>query len=289
MKRLFSYLLLLTSYLLLFSCSAEGEYSTWPCRFTYDNSLHLDPTLASAMNVDSRGVFCKIWDSSMGGLVLHFQSNQGSDATHQTVTEMERMSNYILGLNNGIIIGFQTMNTQPNGGFVAYDAQCPNCVRRENNYLNPVTDHRQNGAAAIRLTAKIQPAGGIYIGMLTGKNPRSRRDRRRCRTGRLICQRHGSRRNFRCLCLRQECQVILTDISAVIPRQNREESILRLPGNQDYRSVFKQPDRICLLCRTGTKDQAVRRTDSGIESEHIRRRYRRRAWRLKNRHIYIFR
>ena len=74
---------------------------------------------------------------SMGGLVLHFQSNQGSDATHQTVTEMERMSNYILGLNNGIIIGFQTMNTQPNGGFVAYDAQCPNCVRRENNYLNP--------------------------------------------------------------------------------------------------------------------------------------------------------
>ena len=56
MKRLFSYLLLFTSYLLLFSCSAEGEYSIWPCRFTYDNSLHLDPTLASAMNIDSRGV-----------------------------------------------------------------------------------------------------------------------------------------------------------------------------------------------------------------------------------------
>ena len=137
MKRLFSYLLLFTSYLLLFSCSAEGEYSIWPCRFTYDNSLHLDPTLASAMNIDSRGVFCKIWESSMGGLVLHFQSNQGSDATHQTVTEMERMSNYILGLNNGIIIGFQTMNTQPNGGFVAYDAQCPNCVRQTGNTLSP--------------------------------------------------------------------------------------------------------------------------------------------------------
>ena len=123
--------------LLLASCNAEGEYSIWPCRFTYDNSLHLDPTLASAMNIDSRGVFCKIWESSMGGLVLHFQSNQGGAATHQPVTEMERQSNYILGLNNGIIVGFQTLNTQPYGGFVAYDAQCPNCVRRENNTINP--------------------------------------------------------------------------------------------------------------------------------------------------------
>ena len=137
MKRLFSYLLPLATYLLLASCQAEGEYSTWPCRFTYDNSLHLDPTLASAMNIDSRGVFCKIWDSSMGGLVLHFQSTQGGDATHQQVTELERLPNYILGLNNGIIVGFQTFNTAPNGGFVAYDVQCPNCVRRENNTINP--------------------------------------------------------------------------------------------------------------------------------------------------------
>jgi hypothetical protein len=137
MKQLFSYLLLLTSYLSLTSCNAEGEYSTWPCRFTYDNSLHLDATLASVMNIDSRGVYCRIWESSMGGLVLHFQSSQGGDATYQPVTEMERLSNYILGLNNGIIVGFQTMNTQPYGGFVAYDAQCPNCVRRENNTINP--------------------------------------------------------------------------------------------------------------------------------------------------------
>ena len=58
MKRLFLYLLL--SPFIFFSCNAEGEYSTWPCRFSYNNGLHLDPTLASAMNVDSRGVFCKI-------------------------------------------------------------------------------------------------------------------------------------------------------------------------------------------------------------------------------------
>ena len=133
----FIFLYLLLSPFIFSSCEAEGEYSTWPCRFTYDNSLHLDPTLASAMNIDSRGVFCKIWESSMGGLTLHFQSNQGGEATHQQVTEMERLTNYILGINNGIIVGFQTMNTQPYGGFVAYDAQCPNCVRRECNTINP--------------------------------------------------------------------------------------------------------------------------------------------------------
>ena len=112
----FIFLYLLLSPFIFSSCEAEGEYSTWPCRFTYDNSLHLDPTLASAMNVDSRGVFCKIWDSSMGGLVLHFQSNQGGDATHQPVTELERLSNYILGLNNGIIVGFQTFIHQQSVG-----------------------------------------------------------------------------------------------------------------------------------------------------------------------------
>lgn len=52
-------------------------------------------------------------------------------------TEQERLANQVLGLNNGIIVGFQTLNQSPNGGFVAYDVQCPNCVRRENNTLNP--------------------------------------------------------------------------------------------------------------------------------------------------------
>jgi hypothetical protein len=130
-------LLHLLTAVLFIACQTEGEYSTWPCRFAYDNSIHLDPTLASAMHVDSRGIFCRIWESSGGGLFLNFQSNQGSAITQQQVTELERLSNYILGLNNGIIVGYQTMNTSPYGGFVAYDVQCPNCVRKENNTINP--------------------------------------------------------------------------------------------------------------------------------------------------------
>ncbi len=119
--------------LVLIGCKAEGEYSTWPCRFDYDNAIHQDQTLATAMNVDSRGVFCKISES---GVYYTFQNNQNMKS-QQPKTAEESQRNYVLGVNNGIIVGFQTFNTTPYGGFVAYDAQCPNCVRNTNNYLNP--------------------------------------------------------------------------------------------------------------------------------------------------------
>ncbi len=122
----------------LASCQADQEFSTWPCRFSYDNSLYLDPVLSSAMNNGSRGVFCQISEESRGGvLYLNFNSSNG-DSSQQRETALERQANYILGLNNGIIVGFQTLITEgPYGGFVAYDMQCPNCVRNANNYVNP--------------------------------------------------------------------------------------------------------------------------------------------------------
>ena len=134
MKKL---LWLLLATVMLTGCEADQEYSTWPCRFAYDNSVYLDATLASAMTAESRGVFCKISEMSQnGGIYLVFQNNQGQ-TTSKLETAMEQQANYIIGLNNGIIVGFQTFNNSPNGGFAAYDAQCPNCVRRENNTLNP--------------------------------------------------------------------------------------------------------------------------------------------------------
>lgn len=125
--------------LLLASCDADNEYSTWPCRFAYNNAIYLDATLASAMTADSRGVFCKIWESAYGGVkYLNFQNNHGQ-SSQKVETAMEQQSGnaFMLGINNGIIVGFQVLNTQPNGGFVAYDVQCPNCVRKENNTISP--------------------------------------------------------------------------------------------------------------------------------------------------------
>ena len=124
--------------LMLVGCNADQEFSTWPCRFSYDNSVYLDDVLASAMNNGSRGVFCQISETSSKGVrYLNFTSSTGQQSQKRE-TAMEMQANYILGMNNGIIVGFQTLNTDgAYGGFVAYDVQCPNCVRANNNYINP--------------------------------------------------------------------------------------------------------------------------------------------------------
>lgn len=133
MKRITAYFLLLTSnIILLSSCGAEQEFTSWPCRFIYDNSKHLDVTLSSATNPMVTGIFCKITQDSQGGTrYFFFENNQGS-SSQQIVTAEELRQNMRIGLNNGIIVGVQNF-----GGFTAYDLQCPNCVRRENNYASP--------------------------------------------------------------------------------------------------------------------------------------------------------
>ena len=131
--------LLALSCWLLAACSADEEYSTHPCRFSYNNMIHNDATLASAMDAYSRGVFCLISETTRAGVrYLLFENSAGikSEPVMETAEEVE--AKFILGLNNGIIVGFQTLNTDgPYGGFVGYDVQCPNCVRRENNTVNP--------------------------------------------------------------------------------------------------------------------------------------------------------
>ena len=131
---LFSFLLCL----LLVSCKADNEYSTWPCRFAYDNSIAQDATLATAMDPFSRGVFCLITESSRGGVkYLTFTNNQGLQSQMRE-TALEQQADFILGINNGIIVGYQTLITEGYGaGFAAYDVQCPNCVRTTGNDVSP--------------------------------------------------------------------------------------------------------------------------------------------------------
>jgi DNA-directed RNA polymerase subunit M/transcription elongation factor TFIIS len=119
------------------SCEAESEYSALPCYFAYQNSFYLDETLSTAMNKNSRGVFCQISESFSGGVTyLNFKNNYGL-SSQKKETALEQGTAYVIGRNNGIIVGFQTMNDMPRDGFVAYDLQCPNCVRRHTSYINP--------------------------------------------------------------------------------------------------------------------------------------------------------
>ncbi|SFO98731.1 hypothetical protein [Prevotella sp. tf2-5] len=132
MNKLTSYLLLLASCFLLSSCGAEQEYSSWSCRFIFNNGTYLDQTLGAAINPTIPGIFCKVTEQSKGGTrYLIFENNQGASSQHQMMAE-ELRQNLRIGQNNGIIVGVQNFD-----GFTAYDLQCPNCARRENNYVTP--------------------------------------------------------------------------------------------------------------------------------------------------------
>ena len=123
---------------LLVGCEADEEYSTHACRFSYNNMIHNDATLASAMDEHSRGVFCLISENTRSGVRYLVFENSAGLKSEKVETAEEVEAKFILGLNNGIIVGFQTLNTEGTSrGFVAYDVQCPNCVNRTNNTANP--------------------------------------------------------------------------------------------------------------------------------------------------------
>lgn len=137
--KIFAFLITYILLLIFTSCEAENEYSTWPCRFAYDNGVHQDAALSSCMDVNVPGMFCLITESVRGGVkYLNFKTNHNMTSS-QTETEAEKRAEYILGLNNGIIVGFQNavLDDFGNARFVAYDVQCPNCVRQYNNRLSP--------------------------------------------------------------------------------------------------------------------------------------------------------
>lgn len=126
--RLFSYLALL----LLCAACDKTEYSNTRVYFAFDNSTHLDQTLAPAMDPVNSSIFCRVYrvdDSHIG-----FQNNQGRESKVM-MTATERQGNTLLGLYNesGVIVGYGLPAV---GGeaheFYAYDAQCPNCYKEFN-------------------------------------------------------------------------------------------------------------------------------------------------------------
>ena len=104
----------------LLACG-EKELSTAPCYINIDNSIHNDITLSSAMNPLAPGIFCVISQSGDGKYFL-FQNNH-KQSSKSPVYAQEQKQNMIFGFNNGVIVGFGTLD----GKFHAYDLQCPNC------------------------------------------------------------------------------------------------------------------------------------------------------------------
>lgn len=110
---------------LLGCTNISDEYCRRPCYVLIDNQLHNDATLASAMNPMAPGTFCTIQEKTQGGATyFNCHNNQGQESDIKWTAVYDRMT-IIVGLNNGIIVGFGNLDSP--AVFYAYDRECPNC------------------------------------------------------------------------------------------------------------------------------------------------------------------
>lgn len=100
---------------------ADSEYSSYACHLVINNLNVNNMTLASAMTAESPGVFCRI--SKEGTTRFKFESNQGGDATYSLLNAIDQNAGWMIGIYNGIIVGFGNLDAT----FHAYDNQCPTC------------------------------------------------------------------------------------------------------------------------------------------------------------------
>lgn len=115
-------------FVLLCSCGdSEFEFTRHKAFFVFDNGVHLEPALASAMNPFSSGIFCHI--TLEDATHFSFHNNQGQTG-RQNATALELQRTILLGVYNqsGVIVGYGALSDPAQ--FYAYDAQCPNCYAK---------------------------------------------------------------------------------------------------------------------------------------------------------------
>lgn len=147
--------------MLLVSCKTDYEYSNNPCYFVFDNSVHLDNALASALNNNS-GIFCYIYQATSAGVqYIYFQTNQGL-SSKQKKNAVDEKRSIVLGINNGIIVGVANIDNI----IYAYDHQCPNCAKNAGAYSPnyPLTMNTDGTATCAKCKRKYDlNNGGLVI------------------------------------------------------------------------------------------------------------------------------
>lgn len=130
-RNLWSKIALALQLLIAVACSSDDyTYSSYHCNLLINNATHNDATLATAKNMASPGVFCKIsYNNSKKAYI--FTNNQGqTSSTPISQDEQTRLANGSrVGLNNGLIVGYGNLSSTDTGGYTlyAFDAECPNC------------------------------------------------------------------------------------------------------------------------------------------------------------------
>ena len=118
----FSLLLML---LFVASCGdIQNEYGNFRPYFVYENNVHQNARLAEAMMPNS-GMFCTVRWQFISGAQYYVFTNSDGRTSKSILTDLEIQRRYVLGCNNGLIVGYGNLNNPP--VFYAYDLECPNC------------------------------------------------------------------------------------------------------------------------------------------------------------------
>ena len=119
----------------LWACHAEENIShDYLCRFAFTYGLH--PTSKIVTAVNNPGYFVWISMSRING-IQHVYVHPADGTAEEDIpltTEPENMISYELGAYNGIILGCSNF-----GGPVAFDRQCPNCLKQYGTMGFPLT------------------------------------------------------------------------------------------------------------------------------------------------------
>lgn len=116
---------------MLSSCSIDFEYgSPFPCFFCFDNSIHLNELMASALTPYSN-TFVRVRKKVSGKVNYCILDTNSKSEDVPITTEKENFARYALGGNECIIIGYSTLNERP----VAYDGMCRYCYESSGRYI----------------------------------------------------------------------------------------------------------------------------------------------------------
>lgn len=119
-------LLIIALLLGLSSCGdSQHEYTVRTCYLIFDNATHQDITLASAMNANTPGTFCRITRSMKNGAMCFDFANNAGQTSSKVANGVDQRRTVILGFNEGIIVGYGNLDFP--AIFYAFDNECPNC------------------------------------------------------------------------------------------------------------------------------------------------------------------
>ena len=126
----------------LSACNAEDSvYRGADCFFVFDTQLHPQPCHLTGI-LGNPGHFCKI-ETNLDQGVRHLKTTRNYDGATENIrlsTDRENQYRCVLGAGNCIIIGTSSYDNQ----LVAYDGQCPNCLKEKGGTNYPLT-WQQNG------------------------------------------------------------------------------------------------------------------------------------------------